>query len=330
VSTLSAILGRWATGLLAQAPGSFWMPEEGSTLAPEVDKIFYFIFWISLFFFVLIVGLMIIFVIRYRRRSDDEEPEQTPSHNMRLEMTWTLIPLVLVIVMFIVGFRAYLRISLTPRDAYEVLVTAQKWSWQFTYPNGYVDGELHVPADKPVRLVMRSEDVIHSFYVPDFRIKKDVVPGRYTKTWFTAPVPGEHAVLCAEYCGTGHSDMASRVIVQSPEDFDRWLEQASDFLDKLPPAEAGQRLTKSRGCVQCHSADGSVGVGPSFLGIFGEETTLREGGSVRVDEDYLRESILDPQAKVVAGFEPVMPTFQGRLSDREITVIIEYIKSLGE
>jgi len=329
VSLISALFHRWGPPLLAQSQGSFWMPEQGSTYASEVDSIFYFIFWVSLFFFVLVVGLMILFVLRYRRRAENEAVALSPHHSTRLEMTWSLIPLALVIVMFVVGFRSYLKLSLTPRDAYEVQVTAQKWSWQFTYPNGHVDGVLHVPAGSPVRLVMRSEDVIHSFFVPDFRIKKDVVPGRYSKVWFNAPEPGEHVVLCAEYCGTSHSDMQSMVVVHTPEDFTKWLESASGMLDKLPPAEAGALLVKSRGCVQCHTADGAPSVGPSFLGIFGEESALREGGPILVDEEYIRESILAPQAKVVAGFEPVMPTFQGRISDQEITVIIEYIKSLS-
>ncbi|MEZ4397087.1 MAG: cytochrome c oxidase subunit II [Candidatus Krumholzibacteriia bacterium] len=327
---LNTLFGHWDGAMLAQTAGSFWMPRQGTALAGEVDSIFDFILWLSLFFFTLIVGLMIVFIVRYRQRRRDELPETSPSHNTALELTWTLVPVALVVVIFTVGFRGYLRLTVTPTDSYEVLVTAQKWNWQFTYPNGYSDPELHVPAGKPVRLVMSSQDVIHSFFVPDFRVKRDVVPGRYSKVWFEADEPGEHAILCAEFCGTGHSDMLSKVIVQPQAEFDAWLDNAGGFLDKLPPAEAGERVTRSLGCNVCHSSDGRRLAGPTYKGLFGHEVKLRDGSTVIADEDYIRNSILDPQGQVVEGFDPVMPTFQGRINDKEITVIIAYIKSLSE
>jgi len=316
-------------GLPASA-GGFWMPERGSSVATGVDQVFGFILWIALFFFVLVVGLMVIFVLRYHRRDEEEVVEASPHHSTSLELTWSIIPLIIVCVIFYLGFKGFMNLNVAPRDAYEVLVTGQKWAWEFTYPNGYADKDLHVPAGATVRLVMRSEDVIHSFYVPDFRIKRDVVPGRYTKAWFTAPAPGEHRILCAEFCGTGHSDMLATVYVHEPADFQAWMAGVAGFIDKLPPAEAGERISQGKGCMVCHTADGKPLVGPTYKGLFGSTRILTDGSEVVADEDYLRESMLDPAAKVAAGFQPVMPTFQGRLSDKEITVLIEYIKSLSE
>jgi cytochrome c oxidase subunit 2 len=293
-----------------------------------VDRVFDFIYWLSVFFFALIVGLMVAFVLRYRRRPGRLEAEDSPSHNLALELTWTLIPLALVFVIFAWGFKVYLDLSTAPANAYEVLVTGQKWKWLFTYPNGHVDEDLHVPADVPVRLVMTSEDVIHGFYIPAFRLKHDVVPGRYAKVWFRAPLPGEYQVFCTQYCGTGHSDMLAKVVVHRPGEFERWLEESGDFLKKMPPAQAGEQLYRTRGCAQCHSVDGKGGTGPSFRGIWAHMQPIKDAQAVMVDENYVRESIMEPQAKIAAGFEPVMPTYKGKLKDQEITAIIEYLKTL--
>lgn len=306
------------------------LPPQASTVAPAVDSLFHFIFWVSAFFFLLIVGLMLFFVIRFRKRPGYQKASEAPTHNTFLELTWSGIPLVLVMVMGVWGFKVFLDINTPPANAYEIQVTGQKWKWLFTYPNGYVDEALHVPVDQPVRLVMTSEDVIHSFFVPAFRIKKDVVPGRYTKLWFRATKAGKFPVFCAEYCGTGHSDMLTSVEVHEPGGFERWLEAASNLLNTLPPAEAGRRLYQTRGCSQCHSTDGTGGIGPTFKDLFGHEVALRGGERVVADENYLRESILEPMSKIVAGFEPVMPTYKGRLKDQEITAILAFIKSLSE
>lgn len=308
---------------------SFWMPPQVSTFAANVDWLFMVILGISVIFFVLIVALMIVFVIRYRHR-EGHVAEASPTHNLPLEVVWTAIPVAVVMVIFYLGFTSYLDMATPPANAYEVRVEGQKWKWTFTYPNGYVDENLHVPVDRPIRLVMSSADVIHSLYVPAFRIKRDVVPGRYSKEWFQATTPGEYDVFCAEYCGTGHSDMLAHVIVHPPGEFEQWLEKASNFLDTMTPVEAGRKLYQVRGCQQCHSVDGTAKVGPSFKGIFGEPQALSNGSKVTVDENYIRESILEPQAKVVAGFEPVMPTYQGRLKDPEIDALIQYIKSLAK
>ncbi|MFH1279604.1 MAG: cytochrome c oxidase subunit II [Candidatus Eisenbacteria bacterium] len=309
--------------------GSFWMPEQASTVAGGVDRLFDFILYISLFFFLLIVGLMVLFVIRYRRRKG-VDAEKSATHHTALEVTWTVIPLILVGVIFYLGFVGYMNLATPPGNSYEVNVTAQKWSWMFTYPNGYVDQNLHAPVDVPVRLVMTSEDVIHSFFVPAFRVKKDVVPGRYSNVWFEATEPGEYDLFCAEYCGTSHSDMIAKVIVHPPGEFEIWLEQASDFLDRMSPAEAGAKLYAARGCKQCHTADGSSNIGPSFKGLYGRKGVFDDGTAYTAEENYLRQSILEPMAYIVAGYEAVMPTYQGRLKDREITAIIEYMKTLSE
>ncbi|MGV8039441.1 MAG: cytochrome c oxidase subunit II [Thermoanaerobaculaceae bacterium] len=307
--------------------GGFWMPPPASTTAGEVDALFHFILWLSAFFFALIVGLGVLFVVRFHRRRA-ATPEPSASHNTALELTWTIIPLILVVVIFGWGFKVFLDMNTVPADAYEVQVTGQKWKWLFTYPSGHVDENLHVPINRPVRLVMTSEDVIHSFFVPAFRVKRDVVPGRYSKLWFEANRAGQFDIFCAEYCGSSHSDMIAKVIVHPEGEFEAWLEKEANVLSKLPPAEAGERLYKIRGCAQCHSVDGAAGIGPTLKGLFGEAVPLTGGGTAVADENYLRESILEPQATVVAGFQPVMPTYKGRLSDAEITAIIAYIKTL--
>jgi cytochrome c oxidase subunit 2 len=323
------LAGLLQPGFRSQDRGDFWLPERASSGAGQVDSLFYFIFWIAVFFFVLIVGLMVLFLIRYRRRpGHDAQP--SPHHNLALELTWSIIPLVLVVAIFVIGFKGFLDMATPPENSYEILVTGQKWKWLFTYPNGFVSDELHVPVDEPVRLVLTSEDVIHSLYIPAFRLKRDAVPGRYTKTWFRATTPGQYPLLCAEYCGTGHSDMLSWTVVHEPGGFETWLEKASNFLDTLSPAQAGERLYQVRGCKQCHSVDGTGGIGPTFLHLWGERQPMQDGSMVTVDENYIRESILEPMARIVAGFEPVMPTYRGKLSDREITAIIAYLKTLAE
>lgn len=314
---------------LAQEGSTFWMPSEASTGARAVDLAFYFVLWVSVFFFILIVGLMLLFVIRYRRRPGRLTAEHAPRHNLALELTWTIIPVILTAAMFAIGFRTYLDEVTPPANAYEIKVHAQKWKWSFEYPNGYIDSDLHVPLNEPVLLVMDSVDVIHSFYVPDFRVKKDIVPGRFSRLWFQATQLGEHRVFCSQYCGTGHSDMLSKVVVQQPGDFAKWLQTAAAQYASMSPAQAGADLYQRLGCVQCHSTDGSPGLGPTYKEMYGRQVKLADGSAVVADENYVRESILDPQAQVVAGFQPVMPTFKGRMTDQQIGWIIEYLKTLS-
>ena len=336
----------------ADTKSTFWLPQQVSEGGQQVDWLFHFILWISVFFFALIVILMVVFVARYMRRPG-RLPEASANHSTALELTWTAIPLVIVIVIFYFGFKGFIAMATPPADAYKIDVLGRKWNWEFTYPNGHSDPDLHVPVDRDVLLVLTSQDVIHSLYIPDFRLKKDAVPGRYTKAWFRATTPGDYGVFCAEYCGTGHSDMLANCTVHPPGEFEKWLEGA-DPLKKLTeeeyvayaqdpgafikahpdlkgletPAMMGAKLYQKKGCKQCHSIDGSAGTGPSFKGIFGETHALQGGAQVVVDENYIRESVLEPMAKVRAGFQAVMPTYQGRLKDREIGALIAYIESL--
>ena len=314
--------------LLAELDGTFF-PRASSTTAPEVDRLFYFILIVSVVFFAIIVGAMGYLILRYRK-VEGRVPEASPSHNTFLEVLWTVVPSIIVFVIFFWGFVAYLDMRQSPDGAYEILVRAKKWSWSFEYPNGHIDSDLHVPVDRPVRLVMSSDDVIHSLYIPAFRLKMDVIPGRYTSTWFEANQAGEYPLLCAEYCGTQHSTMLAAVVVHPSGEFESWLADAANFMDRMTPVEAGKVLHRRRGCIQCHSVDGSAKVGPSFLNTFGSTQALADGSSVTIDENYIRESILEPQAKIRAGYKPVMPTYQGQLRDEEINALIAYMKSLAK
>lgn len=313
--------------LVAQTEGSFWMPPRASTTAAGVDFVFDYLLAISTFFFMLIIVLMVVFVIIFRRRPN-VEPGEAPSHSTPLEVMWTLIPVGLVVSVFYFGLTAFLNMKTPPRNVYEIRVTGQKWSWSFTYPNGTTSPILHVPVNRAVLLTMTSEDVIHSLFIPAFRVKMDVVPGRYTQTWFQAVTPGEYDLYCSEYCGTGHSDMLSKVVVHPPGGFEKWLEESANVLKRLPPVEAGRELFVRNGCTACHTTDGTVKVGPSLKGIYGQTHTFSNAPPTRVDDNYIRESILDPMAKIREGYQGVMPTFKGRLKDNEITAIIAYIKSL--
>jgi cytochrome c oxidase subunit 2 len=217
--------------------------------------------------------------------------------------------------------------SVIPPDAYEVQVTARMWTWSFMYPNGHIDGELHVPINTPVRLVLHSEDVIHSLFIPAFRIKKDAVPGRYNKFWFEANQAGTFDVFCAEYCGTQHSQMLTKVVVHEKADFQAWLERASNWETRMTPVDAGRMLYETRGCAQCHSLDGSPNIGPSLKDVFGSTVQLSDGSQVVADENYLRDSILYPQKQIVAGYNPVMSSYAGILKDRDVTAVIWFLKA---
>ncbi|MCC6124865.1 MAG: cytochrome c oxidase subunit II [Pirellulales bacterium] len=319
-------------GLFAQAEKNFWLPEQASTFAPMVDKAFYFLLGISVFFFCLIVALMVAFVILYRRRPGVES-QKTATHNGLLEMLWLGIPLIIVCVIFYQGFKTYLNIRVAPANAYEINVVARKWAYSFTYPNGHVDEVLYMPADEPVQLIMTSApgDVSHGLSIPDFRVNMDIVPGRYTKIWFHALEEGEHQLFCTQYCGTGHSDMRTAVKVLKRPDFDKYLAEAENYLKTMPPEKAGEILFQRRGCTTCHTVDGTrdaAHVGPTLKGIWGHEAQFKAGPPQTVDENYIRESLLEPSAKIVAGYPDQMPTFKGLLKDEEIAAIIAYIKTL--
>ncbi|HHL72367.1 MAG TPA: cytochrome c oxidase subunit II [Bacteroidetes bacterium] len=310
--------------------GAVWLPEAASTVAGEVDALFYFIFYASLFFFVLVTSAMVYFAIRYRKRGK-RVLTSSISHNTALEVTWTVIPTILVFVIFIWGFKDFLNLHVVPRGATEIKVTGQKWFWSFDYPEGLsVVNELTVPVNKPIKLLMASKDVIHSFYVPSFRVKMDVVPNRYSIIWFEATQTGEYNLFCTEFCGKGHSEMIGKVNVVTEEEYEDWLLENADPSEGLTMEEFGAKLYKSKACVTCHTIDGTASQGPSFLGIYGKNEQLTDGSSVLVDENYLRESFLNPAAKIVKGYQPVMPPYQGLLNDKEVDALIAYIKSLSQ
>jgi cytochrome c oxidase subunit 2 len=312
---------------IADATSNIWLPSQSSSVAAEVDGVFSFIFWISMFFFVGIVGALLYFVVRYRRRPG-VAAERTLHHSTWLEIAWSVIPFLLLIVIFVVGFTTFVTMASEPENPYEIRVIGKMWVWSFQYPNGYIDDVLHVPVDQPVKLIMSSDDVIHSVFIPAFRVKRDVIPGRYTSLWFEATEAGTFDLFCTEYCGTKHSDMITSVVVHPSGEFQTWLDKASNFLETMSPADAGKMLYKRRGCAQCHSVDGTNMVGPTFQQLYGQTAALDTGESITVDDNYIRESILEPQAKARAGYRKVMPTYQGQLQDEEINAIIEYIKTL--
>jgi cytochrome c oxidase subunit II len=298
------------------------LPPQSSTFAADVDNLFWFIHWLSLFFLVAISGAAVYFVLRWRR-GHKEGPG--PSHNLPMELTWSIVPLILVMAIFLWGFRGYMHMSMPPRGAEVIEVTAQKWSWSFQYSNGQNSPDLHVPVDEPVRLNLHSQDVLHSIFIRAFRQKIDVVPGRYTSTWFEATQVGEYEILCTEYCGDGHSRMMARVIVEDRKSYDEFVKSLDK--DVIPTLEIGQQLYMTRQCVGCHSLDGTPRVGPTWKGVFGKTEAVTVGPPVMVDEAYITESILNPAAKIVAGFPPAMPAYQGQLKPGEIAALIMFIKA---
>jgi cytochrome c oxidase subunit 2 len=307
--------------------GTLQLPPQASTVAPDVDALYYFIFWGCTAFFVLIVGLAAFFAVKYRRRPGDTY-RPSPSHNTPLEITWTVVPLLLVMIVFVWGFRGYMKMHTAPGQALEYNVIGKQWLWQINHPGGAVEvNQMYVPVDRPVRLLLQSEDVIHSFYVPDFRVKMDAYPNQYTSMWFEATRIGDFDLFCTEYCGNEHSAMIGKVHVLSQVDFDRWLEEAAPGPGDDPVA-FGERLFKSKACNTCHSIDGSRLTGPTFQGLFGRQESLADGSTVIADENYIRRSILEPQAQITAGYDPVMPTYSGILRPQDIDALIEYIKTL--
>ncbi len=311
--------------------GTLFLPPQSSTLAGEVDALFNFVLYASIVFFLIVILGVAYFAFRYRKIGQ-ERLDSAPSHNTKLEIAWTIIPVILVFTVFFWGFKVFLKMHVAPKDAIQIKVTAQKWFWTFDYIDEEITSmnEMVVPVDKPVELRMSSQDVIHSFYVPGFRTKLDVLPNRYTITWFEATHTGNFDLFCAEYCGTGHSNMVGNVRVVSDREYQEWIDTAGMGGDDVPLVELGAKLYQSKACVTCHSIDGKPGIGPSFKGRFGSQEAMANSAPVTIDENYIRESILNPTAKVVEGFQPVMPSYQGLLKDREIDAIIEYIKSLEE
>lgn len=308
-----------------------FLPTESSTSAVHVDALYSALFWASTLTILAVILTMGYLVYRYQVRGRSVGPAVSTGQSNRrvVEVTASVVPLVLVIGLFTYGFKGYVDLRTAPKDAMDIQVTGQNWKWSFGYSNGLAEDVLHVPVDSPVRLILSSTDAVHSLSVPAFRVKMDAVPGRYTELWFRATQVGEFPVLCGEYCGTGGAEKATTVVVHEPGGFEKWLEGREKELMDKPPAELGKALYAQQSCSTCHSIDGSPLVGPSFKGLFGRDEVLADGSSVKVDESYIRESILDPQSKIVKGFSPSMPTnFKGKLKDQDLTGLIEFIKTL--
>ena len=301
-------------------------PEIASTIAGGVDLLYFFLTGVTAFFSILIFGLIFYFAVKYRRRPDQpprEPMEATPLH-YGLEIVWSVVPFVITLVMFTWGARLYVANSRVPDQAMDVYVVGRQWMWKVQHPNGRSEiNELHVPLGQPVKLTMASQDVIHSFYIPAFRVKQDVVPGRLVTMWFQPTRAGEYHLFCAEYCGTYHSGMVGRVVVMQPEDFQKWLGGVTEE----SPVQTGEKLFSTFDCVNCH-ATGARQRGPQLGGLYGTEVMLQDGSTVKFDENYIRESIINPNAKVVRGYAAVMPTFRGQISEEQILALIAYIRSL--
>jgi cytochrome c oxidase subunit 2 len=331
------------------ASAGWGLPLEGTDVAVAWDHLYWFLFWLSVFFFILVIGGMLYFAIVYRHQKG-KKTKYIVDHHI-LEAVWTIVPTILLLGIFGWGWATYKKQVHAPADATEIRVIAKQWLWTFQYPDGRTEAaKLVVPLGKPVKLVMSSQDVIHSFFVPNFRVKEDVVPGMYTSVWFNPKVEGEHQVFCTEYCGTSHSGMLAKIIVLKPDQYELWkagkpytvagVKRKSDEIEAerssaarlagttIPLPKRGEELVKSKGCVACHTTDGTAKIGPSYKGIFGNQVELADGSKVTVDENYIRESIENPQAKVVKGFNPVMPPFKDLIGEEDLNAIVAYIKSL--
>jgi cytochrome c oxidase subunit 2 len=300
-------------------------PEQASTMAPRVDNLYFFLVAITAFFTLLIFFLVAFFAIKYRRGTQVDR-SNAPASSHKLEVIWIVVPLAIAMVIFAWSTSIYFDITRPPANAREYHVVAKQWMWKFQHPEGKREvNELHVPVGRTVKILMTSEDVIHDLFVPAFRVKQDVLPGRYTQIWFTPTKIGTYHLFCAEYCGTQHSGMIGRMVVMDPVDYQNWLSGAAVG---ETPAAAGERLFAQYGCNTCHAA-GANQRGPSLGGVIGKTVSLKSGETVVADEGYIRESIYTPAAKVVQGYDPVMPSFAGQISEEGVMELIAYIRSLG-
>lgn len=303
-------------------------PDQASHIAPSVDGLSLFVTAVTVFFTIAIAAAVIFLAIKYRRRAEDEHQLYTPKledthQGMALEITWTVIPLIIVTFMFLAGAKVFLRGRTAPDNAMTFFIEGKRWMWKIQHPTGAREiNAMHVPVGQPIKLVMISDDVIHDFGLPSFRMKMDVIPGRYTSEWFVAEKPGDYHLFCDQFCGTDHSKMVGTVTVMEPAKYREWLEghHGDD-----PPRVAGEKLFVQFGCVQCHATRA-----PTMAGLYGRTVQLEGGESVVADENYLRESILYPSAKVVKGFPgSVMPSFRGQLTEEQVMDLVEYIKSMA-
>jgi cytochrome c oxidase subunit 2 len=300
-------------------------PERASTMAGNVDALYIFLLLICGLMTVLVSTAVIVFAVKYRKRLGHCAHQIEGS--LGLEITWSVIPLFAFFTFFAWGAVIYFQERTPPRDSMEVYTVAKQWMWKFEHPEGAREiNALHVPTNRNVKVIMTSQDVIHSFFVPAFRIKQDVLPGRYTIAWFRATKPGTYHLFCAEYCGTQHSGMTGDVVVMEPAQYEAWLAGGSTG---APLPVTGQGLFNQLGCSTCHQIDGR-GRGPSLAGVFGNKVSLEDGRSVTADENYVRESIISPGTKIVVGYKPIMPTFQGLISDDQLNALVAYVKSISQ
>jgi len=302
-------------------------PARGSAGAAGVDALYVFLVALSVFTCMAIFAMILVFAVKYRRRPGVEAEQIEGSRE--LEVTWSVIPLGIFLFIFVWGAFLYFRERTPPRSATEVYVVAKQWMWKLQHEEGQREiNELHVPVGRDVKLIMTSQDVIHSFYVPAFRIKQDVLPGRYTDLWFRATKAGTYHLFCSQYCGTQHSGMIGQVVVMEPAQYEAWLSGGTPG-GAVSLAASGKTLFSELACITCHRSD-TQGRGPDLTGVFGKPVMLEDGRVVTADENYIRESILTPAAKVVKGFKPIMPVFQGLVSDEQLNALVAYVKSLGQ
>jgi cytochrome c oxidase subunit 2 len=298
-------------------------PTAASTGAHNVDALF--IFLIAVTGTVTLIIFLLIFFFAMKYRAEKHKAVQIEG-SLPLEITWSVIPAGIFMIFFAWGASIYFAEAKPPRDAMEIFVVGKQWMWKIQHPDGVREiNELHVPVDRDIRLTMTTQDVIHSFFLPEFRIKQDVIPGRYTTIWFRATKPGRYHLFCAEYCGTQHSGMIGQVVVMEPAEYEAWLQGGRG---EGSMASVGQKLFQELGCATCHRFD-TQGRGPNLQGVYGKPVLLDDGRTVLADENYLRESILNPGAKVVAGFKPIMPTFQGIVSEEQVLTLISYLKAIA-
>lgn len=318
---------------------SNFLPAVASDIAQQWDNLFIFLVAVSIIFCFIVLVPIVWFIIKYREK-DKPRKVGNITHNSKLELLWIVIPTIIVLIIFAWGWQVYEKMANPPEGAIEIRVTAHSWRWDFEYADGQkITDVLYVPEKMPIKLIMTSADVLHGFFLPDFRIKSDVVPGRYTSIWFQSKETGIHEVFCTEYCGMDHSRMRATVHVVTGEKYRKWLEDnknkgPTERPKGLTSVEWGKQLLVEKGCNACHSLDGKPGVGPSYKGIWGKYHEYYEGKdeknikTVKVDENYIRESIEYPKKKIVKGYQPVMPSFKGIVDENEINAITDFIKSL--
>jgi cytochrome c oxidase subunit 2 len=318
--------------LISSLPDTAWgMPPQASTFAPDIDALYEFTFWVSAFFFVLITGILLFSLFKWHRKSEDQTAASNETHNTPLEVTWTVVPLIIVMIIFAWGWKGSLDMTVAPPDALTYQVRAKKWQWSITHPNHTepLANEIYVPLGKPVKFISSSEDVLHSLFVPAMRVKRDVLPGRLQMLWFEATQLGTFPFFCTEYCGDRHSFMYGQVHVVDAEEF-ALATKNQTYQPKMDPswteAQKGEYFYKVRGCVACHTVDGNRLVGPSFKGLWGKQERLVGGATVTVDEAYFQESVKNPAAKIVEGYPPSMGA--QTVTDDETRLIMEYVKTL--